>query len=89
MMNDDNDGDDDDDDDDAVDRVTSNQAKISNSRSPDGVDRNLNFKSDAFAEEKKITRTQYMRVYLSGWGRYSTLAWTGVCRPDLGTLTHV
>ena len=22
-------------------------------------------------------------------GRYSTLAWTGVCRPDLGTLTHV
>ena len=52
MMNDDNDGDDDDDDD-AVDRVTSNQAKISNSRSPDGVDRNLNFKSDAFAEEKK------------------------------------
>ena len=22
-------------------------------------------------------------------GGYSTLAWTGVCRPDLGTLTHV
>ena len=22
-------------------------------------------------------------------GGYSTLAWMGVCRPDLGTLTHV
>ena len=22
-------------------------------------------------------------------GGYSTLAWTGVCRPDLGTLAHV
>ena len=24
-----------------------------------------------------------------GGGGYSTLAWMGVCRPDLGTLTHV
>ena len=28
-------------------------------------------------------------VYPGGGGGYSTFAWTGVCRPDLGTLTHV
>ena len=30
-----------------------------------------------------------LRSIFPGGGGYSTLAWTGVCRPDLGTLTHV
>ena len=34
------------------------------------------------------TKTRHA-PYNPGGGGYSTLAWTGVCRPDLGTLTHV